>query len=239
MAFAAATVAERYDGSPAFSYGLHRLEPLAAFLNGALLIPMVIYIVYESYQRFLDPITIGTGPTLIIAIAGLAINLLSVYILQGGEMSLNERGAFYHLLGDAGGSVAVIVSVVAINVTGLRIIDPLVAVLIAGIVLWSAGKLLKGSGAIFLHKGPITYDDAHRALEGIEGVEGIEDLHTWQICSELTIATVHLQITADSVDIIERIRQQVHTRLADLGVNHATVELVRTEDLDHLDAHTH
>ncbi|MEF8814186.1 MAG: cation diffusion facilitator family transporter [Halovenus sp.] len=239
MAFAAAAVANRYDGSAQWSYGLHRLEPLAAFLNGALLIPMVIYIVYESSQRFLDPTGIGTGPTLAIAVAGLGINLVSVYVVQGGEMNLNERGAFYHLLGDAGGSVAVIVSVVAIDLTGLRVIDPAVAILIAGIVLWSAGKLLRGSGAIFLHKAPITHDEVQAAVQHIDGVESIEDLHTWQICSELTIATVHVRTAADTLDAAARIRRDVHEALADHGVNHATVELLPRDHPDRLDAHTH
>ena len=239
MAFAAAAVADRYDRSPEWSYGLHRLEPLAAFLNGALLIPMVIYIVYESYQRFLNPIDIGTGPTLAIAVAGLVINLVSVYVVQGGEMNLNERGAFYHLLGDAGGSVAVIVSVVAIDLTGLRVIDPVVAILIAGIVLWSAGKLLRGSGIIFLHKGPISGEEVETAVLRIDGVEAIEDLHTWQICSELTIATLHLRTAVETLSAANRIRREVHEALADIGVNHATIEFLHSEHDDRLDAHTH
>jgi len=239
MAFAAAAVAERYDSSPEWSYGLHRLEPLAAFLNGALLIPMVIYIVYESYQRFLNPIDIGTGPTLAIAVAGLLINLVSVYVVQGGEMNLNERGAFYHLLGDAGGSVAVIVSVVTIDLTGIRVIDPVVAILIAVIVLWSAGKLLRGSGVIFLHRGPISGEDVETAVLRIDGVEAIEDLHTWQICSELTIATLHLRTEVETLTAVDRIRREVHEELADIGVNHATIEFLYSEQDDRLAAHTH
>jgi cobalt-zinc-cadmium efflux system protein len=239
MAFAAAVIADRYEGSPEWSYGLHRLEPLAAFLNGALLIPMVIYIVYESYQRFLEPVGIGTGPTLVIAIAGLLINLVSVYVVQGGEMNLNERGAFYHLLGDAGGSVAVIVSVVAIDLTGLRVIDPMVAILIAGIVLWSAGKLLMGSGVIFLHKGPITHENVRTVLQTIDGVDSIDDLHTWQICSELTIATVHIRTSVTSLTDADQVKQAVHDSLAELGVNHATVEVRHTDQHDRLDAHAH
>lgn len=154
MAFAAARVADRYDEGGRWSYGLHRLEPLAAFLNGLLLLPMVGFIFWESYQRFLDPVTIGTGPTLVIATGGLLVNVGSVYVLQGGEMSLNERGAFYHLLGDAAGSIAVIASTLIIEVTGLRIVDPVVAGLIALLITWTAGKVLYGSGAIFLQRTP-------------------------------------------------------------------------------------
>jgi len=115
---------------------------------------MVAYILWESYHRFLAPVDIGTGPTLVIAVGGLAINVGSVFILQGGEMSLNEKGAFYHLLGDAGGSIAVIVSVVTIEVTGLVVLDPVTAALIAVVILWSAGKVIWGSSAIFFLKTP-------------------------------------------------------------------------------------
>lgn len=193
MAFAATYVADRYEGSNQWSYGLHRLEPMAAFLNGVLLIPMVGYILWEAYQRFLNPIAIGTVPTLLIAIGGLAINAGSVYILQGGEMSLNEKGAFYHLIGDAGGSIAVIVSVLTIEVTGIRIIDPVTAALIAGVVLWSAGKVLRGSGAIFFLKTPLEPEGVRTDMEAVDGVDQVEDWHAWQICSQITVTTAHVE----------------------------------------------
>ena len=239
LAYAAAFVADRSDASDEWSYGLHRLEPLAAFANGLFLIPMVVYILYESYQRFLDPVSIGTGPTLALAIAGLGVNLLSVYVLQGGEMSLNERGAFYHLLGDVGGSVAVIVSTVVVRYTSFAIVDPLTAALIASVVLWSAGKLLRGSGEIFLHRTPISQDDVRNALVGTDGVAGVADLHTWQICSELTIATTHVHVNVDTLDEVETLRERVHRTLADHGIEHATVELCATSNADRLDAHSH
>lgn len=225
MAFTASYVADRYDRSDHWSYGLHRLEPLAAFLNGILLIPMVGYILWESYQRFLSPIEIGTLPTLVIAFVGLLINVGSIYILQGGEMSLNEKGAFYHLLGDAGGSIAVIVAVVTVEVSGLTIIDPIAAALIAGIILWSAGKVLRGSGAIFFLKTPIEPSEVRDEIESVAGVERVEDWHAWQICSQITVATVHVETPVETMNEAERLNRQIHEVLAGHGVDHATVEL--------------
>jgi cobalt-zinc-cadmium efflux system protein len=241
MAFAAALVAERYEVSDRWSYGLHRLEPLSAFLNGALLLPMVGFILYESYRRFLDPVGIGTGPTLAIAVGGLLVNLLSVYVLEGEEMSLNERGAFYHLLGDAGGSVAVIVSVLAIEYTGVRVLDPITAALIALVIVWSAVKLLQGSGAIFLHRVPFDADAAREAIAGIEGIETVDDLHSWQVCSEITVATTHVRTTVETMAEREELVRRVHDVLDANGVNHATVELCpgRDERHTHLTAHGH
>ena len=225
MAFGAASIADRYDTSERWSFGLHRLEPLSAFLNGILLVPMVAFILYESVSRFLDPVVIDTVPTVVLATAGLAINLLSVYVLQGGEMSLNERGAFYHLLGDAGASVAVIVSTVVIELTGVTVVDPITASLIAIVVLWSAGRLLRGSGAIFLQAAPVTRAEMESRLLAIEGVNRITDCHTWQICSEITIATVKADTDAKTLEEAANVTQRIHDELSDFGVDHATVEL--------------
>jgi cobalt-zinc-cadmium efflux system protein len=241
MAFAAAFVADHYGDSDRWSYGLHRLEPLAAFLNGLLLLPMVGYILWESYQRFLDPVTIGTGPTLAIATGGLLVNVGSVYVLQGGEMSLNERGAFYHLLGDAGGSVAVIISTIVIEVTNLQIIDPIVAGLIAVVITWSAGKVLRGSSAIFLHRTPVEPNKVRAILRKIDGVTAVDDLHAWQICSQITVATVHLETDVETMAEAETVTRRVHEELAHHGVDHATVELCPGygDRNTHLNNHAH
>ncbi len=238
MAFVAAFVATRYDTSSRYSFGLHRLEPLSAFINGALLLPMVGFILYEASQRFVDPVAIAAGPTLAIAVGGLLVNLLSVYVIEGGEMSLNERGAFYHLLGDAGGSVAVVVSVLAIEYTGIRVLDPITAGLIALVIVWSAGKLLRGSGRIFLHRTPLDVEAVREAIEGTDGVARVADLHAWQICSEITIATTHVE-TNDTADD-GALTKEIHGILDANDVDHATVELCPAGGGHaHLTAHDH
>lgn len=225
MAFAAATVAERHEATGRWSYGFHRLEPLSAFLNGVLLVPMVVYIMYESAMRVVSPVDIAVGPTIAIALGGLLVNAVSVLVLEGDDMTLNERGAFYHLLGDAGASVAVIVSTVVVSVTGVTLVDPAVAVLIAAVVLWSAGKLLVGSGAIFLHRAPVRQSDVEARLQRMAGVTDVLDSHTWQICSEITVSTVHVAVAVDDLAAADELTERIHRQLADLGVNHATVEL--------------
>lgn len=241
MAFAASYVAEGYGEDERWSYGLHRLEPFAAFLNGLLLLPMVAFILWESYQRFLDPIAIGTGPTIAIAVGGLLVNVGSVYVLHGDAMSLNEKGAFYHLLGDAGGSVAVIVSVVAIDVTGISAIDPITAALIAVVVTWSAITVLRGSGEIFFLKTPLESAEIRSHIRDLEGVTAVDDFHAWQVCSQITVATVHVETDVETMVDAETVTRRVHDELAHHGVDHATVELSpRYADRDvHLDTHCH
>jgi cobalt-zinc-cadmium efflux system protein len=241
MAFAAAHVAERYGEDDRWSYGLHRLEPFAAFVNGLLLLPMVAFILWESYRRFLEPVAIGTGPTLAIAVGGLLVNVGSVAVLHGDAMSLNEKGAFYHLLGDAGGSVAVIVSVLVVELTGIRVVDPIAAALIAGIVAWSALKVLHGSGEIFFLKTPVESDEIRACIRAFDGVERVADFHAWQICSQLTVATVHVETGVETMAEAESVVHRVHDELARHGVDHATVELCPcdTNRSAHLDTHAH
>ncbi|ELZ26003.1 cation diffusion facilitator family transporter [Natrinema limicola] len=241
MAFAASYVAEHYGEDERWSYGLHRLEPFAAFLNGLLLLPMVAVILWESSQRFLEPVAIGTGPTIAIAFGGLLVNIGSVYVLHGDAMSLNEKGAFYHLLGDAGGSVAVIVSVVAIELTGIRVIDPITAALIAVVVAWSAATVLRGSGEIFFLKTPLESEEIRSHIREIDGVEAVDDFHAWQICSQITVATVHVETDVETMIAAESVTRRIHDELAGHGVDHATVELSpHYDDRDiHLDTHCH
>lgn len=243
MAFAAARFAEEYGADGRWSYGLHRLEPLSAFLNGALLIPMVAYILWESYHRLTAPVEIGVVPTLAIATGGLVVNIVSVVVLEGGEMSLNERGAYYHLLGDAGGSIAVILAVAGVHFLGVPWIDPAAAALIAGFVAWSAAKLVGGSGAIFLHRSPVDLGEVEDEMRAVDGVAGVDDCHIWQVCSEITVATAHIEL-ADGVQTLadtEHVLRDVHDVLGSHGVDHATVEVCPEFESreTHLAAHDH
>jgi cobalt-zinc-cadmium efflux system protein len=230
LAFSASYTAEQFDEGYDLSYGLHRLEPVAAFLNGVLLVPMVGYILWESYKRFLDPVVIDPILTLIIAVGGLLVNVASVYFLQGNDMSLNERGAFYHLLGDAGGSVAVIISTAAIAVWDIPIADPIAAVFIGMLVLWSAGKVLLESSSILLERSPLPIETVHAELPAIDGVEEVTDLHIWQVCSQLSVATVRIVVSSEESSERREIRNRVHEYFEANGVDHSTVELIEADE---------
>lgn len=237
LAFTAAAVAANYDISDKWSYGLHRLEPLSAFLNGVLLFPMVGYILYESYSRLLNPVFIYTVPTLAVALLGLIINVLCIWVLHDDELSLNERGALYHLLGDTGGSVAVIIAIVTIQVTGAVAVDAFVAVTIALGIIWSALRLLKGSGEIFLHASPVRPSTVREALN--ESVTSVVDVHVWAICSEITVATVHAHADVESVEEMQELTHIIHERLREVGIDHATVEVCPGNECQHLHLQEH
>ena len=200
---------------------------------------MALYIAYEAYTRFANPVSIDPVLTAGVAAIGLIINIVSVYILRGDEMSLNEEGAFYHLLGDTGASVAVVVTMVLITVADLRIADPITAVLIAALVIWSAVRVLRDSASLLLERSPVPLADVRSAISEIDSVESIEDIHIWQICSQLTVATVRVQNQATEVDQQHVARKTVHDQLAEFGVDHATVELIDSaEETTSLDSHS-
>ena len=229
LALGAALVARRAEPTGQWSYGLQRVEPFAAFLNGVLLVPMVVYLVYESYQRYLSPVTINTDMTILLAAGGLLVNFGSVYVLQGGEMNLNERGAYYHLIGDTGASIAVIVSMLVIKFTGLTIVDPITAVVIAGLIIWSAVKILRESTAIFFQKSPVSIEEVREVIQTIDGVDRVEDVHIWSLSSVLLVATVHLLDTAETVEERDQIKEQVSNRLhEEFEIDHVTVDAIST-----------
>jgi len=227
IALGATVIARRLNPGGRWSYGLHRIEPFAAFLNGVLLIPMVLYLVYESYQRYLSPVEIDTTMTLILATGGLLINVASVYVLQGGEMSLNERGAFYHLLGDAGASIAVIISILVIRFTDIYLVDPATAVIIAGLIVWSAIILLRESGVIFFQESPIEPEEVEIAIESLDDVVDVEDLHVWALSSQISVASVFVVDSTVTLDERDALVARIHDLLeSEFDITHATVEVV-------------
>lgn len=227
IALGATVIARRSDPSGRWTFGLFRVEPFAAFLNGVLLVPMVLYLVYESYQRYLSPVEIDATMTMVLAAGGLLVNIGSVYVLRGSEMSLNERGAYYHLLGDAGASVAVIVSMLVVRFTGLTIVDPLTAVLIAGLIIWSAVKLLRASGVIFLQQSPVEPEQIREALHALDGVEHIEDLHVWSLSSQISVASVYVTDSTTTLNERDALVARIHELLeSEFGVTHSTVEVM-------------
>ena len=225
IAFGSAFMAEKREVSRFWSFGYHRMETMAAFINGALLIPMAGYILWESYQRFLNPVDIGIGPTIAIGFGGLIVNIASVYYLQGGEMSLNERGAFYHLLGDTGGSVAVIASAAITYYTGFRAADPIAALLISGLILRSSLKVLRESSGILLQKSPLDTEDITSKLCDLEKVHGIRDLRIWSLCSQINVASVHICDESEKLESRENLKNSLREILHENGVDHATIEM--------------
>lgn len=230
LAFATTWIATNRDTTERWTYGFHRLEVGSAFINGSMLIPMAFAVIYEAYQRFASPVEIAETQVLMLAVFGLGINLVSVLIIHRDEMSLNEQGAFLHLLTDTGGSIAVIIGTTAIIYTGRTIIDPLVAIVLALLVIWSASKVLRKSVGILMQRSPIPASDLQETIEQIEGVTEAHDIRVWEVCSQVCIATAHATIDVDDLEEAERIREQItETLRSGYLIDHVTIQIEREE----------
>lgn len=183
---------------PERTFGHLRAEILAALVNAVTLIVMALYIFWEAWQRVQEPPEVQSGPMLVVAVAGLLANMAAAWVLSRGgghEHNLNTRGAFLHVLGDLLGSVAAIVAALVIAVTGWYAADPILSVLIGGLVVFGAWSLLRESVDVLLEAAPrgLVVADVRRAMAAVPGVEGVHDLHVWTVTSGLTALSAHVE----------------------------------------------
>ncbi len=186
--------------SPERTFGHLRAEILAALVNAVTLIVMAVYIFWEAWQRLQDPPEVQSGTLLVVAVAGLLANIVAAWVLSRGgghKHNLNTRGAFLHVLGDLLGSVATIVAALVIAFTGWYAADPILSVVIGGLVVFGAWSLLRESVDVLLEAAPrgIVVADVRRAMDAVPGVEGVHDLHVWTVTSGLTALSAHVETT--------------------------------------------
>jgi cobalt-zinc-cadmium efflux system protein len=194
MALAAITLASR-PATQQRTYGLYRLEVLAALANGILLFAVAGYVLYEAIRRFSEPPDVPGLPLLITAVVGLIINLISFRLLTAGSKeSLNVKGAYLEVMGDLLGSIGVIVAAIILFTTGWAYADPIIGVGIGLFILPRTFKLTRQALRILLEVAPPEIDmEAVRAdVLAVPGVEEIHDLHVWTITSGMESASGHI-----------------------------------------------
>ena len=219
----------RKPATPTRTYGYHRVEILAALANGTILVLVSIYIFYEAYRRFLEPPQVQAPLMLMVAAVGLAANLAGILLLRkSSHHNLNLRAAFWHVVGDTISSVGVIIGGIIIAVTGWYIVDPIIAILIGGIILWGAARLVIESTDILLEAVPkhIDIDSVIKTITGIPGVEEVHDMHIWTITSNIYALSAHLLITDQMVSKSAEIVEVVNQNLArEFNITHTTLQL--------------
>ncbi|EEQ09029.1 Zinc transporter zitB [Yersinia mollaretii ATCC 43969] len=210
------------------TFGYLRLTTLAAFVNAAALVLIVILIVWEAVQRFVSPHEVMGGPMLIIAIAGLLANIFCFWILhRGGEdKNINVRAAALHVLGDLLGSVGAIVAAIVILTTGWTPIDPILSVLVSALVLRSAWRLLEESFHELLEGAPQEIDIAKLRKDlcaDIYEVRDVHHVHLWQV-GDQRLMTLHVQVIPprDNDELLQRIQ---HHLLHHYNIGHATIQM--------------
>ncbi|MHB0938829.1 MAG: cation diffusion facilitator family transporter [Armatimonadota bacterium] len=217
---------------PRRTYGYYRVEILAALFNGMTLLAITVYIVIEAARRIQQPPPVGGLGLLVIASGGLVVNLIGAYLLhRGHQHSLNVRAAFYHLLGDALGSLGAILAGVFIYFFGWQIADPILAIGIAVLIVISAVGLVREAVDVLLEAVPkhVDVDQVRAVLLDLPGVLGVHDLHVWTLTSGMYALSCHVVVGCEDFACVklETIRNLLHDRF---DIPHMTVQL-ETEEL--------
>ena len=232
MALAAIQLASRFatGGStraPSYTFGLYRLEILAAFVNALLLFGVAVWVLYEAAQRLFDtPEVLGLA-MLIVAVIGLGVNVIAFLLLrEGSKESLNVEGAYLEVLADMVGSVGVIIAAVLLDVFGWVWVDPVIGAAIGLWILPRTWRLGRRSIRILLQAAPDGFDlDAlANDLADIDGVIDVHDLHVWTLTSEMDAASAHLMTRTgvDSHQVLDRARQLLEETY---GIGHGTFQI--------------
>lgn len=213
------------------TYGFQRTEIIAALINGVTLIFIAGMICFEAFQRFVDQPEIKVPEMLTVASIGLLVNIVSAFILhKGSEESLNVKGAYLHVLGDALGSVGAIVGGIIILYTGYYFVDQIISVVIAVLILVSSINLLKETTDILLEGTPkqVDFQKIKNSLLKLESIDSVHDLHIWSLTNGQNILTCHLvsNQNSDSNSLLEKVNQLLKSKFQ---VSHTTIQIEKAD----------
>lgn len=232
MALALAAVAFRVSKRPAdgnLTYGYQRFQILAAFVNGMSLLLIVGWILVEAVQRFIMPREVLGETMLLVATAGLVVNIISFAVLHTGDQeNLNIRGAALHVAGDLLGSVAAIVAAIVIIYTGWMAIDPILSVAVAALILKSAWALVRRSAHVLLEGAPDWLDVAEmqeRIVANVPGVDEIHHVHVWGLTPQQLMLTMHLSLAGQVESQAEIVRDVKVLLKREYNIGHSTIEV--------------
>ena len=210
------------------TYGYHRGGVLAAFVNALTLVALSGYIFYESYHRLRNPQAVNETTMLVVAGFGLVLNLGIMWGLRREQKhDINVRSAFVHMLGDALGSIGIILGAIAIRHTGWQQIDPILSFLIAGLIIWTAWGIIRESLNILLEGLPsgLTLQSVAASMRGVDGVNDVHDLHIWTLGARKHALSCHVLIDdmppSESDAILRRLNQLLFERYQ---IEHTTMQ---------------
>jgi len=233
-AIALAVVAARLAKRPAhgnYTFGLRRVEILAAQANGVTLVLLAIWFVVEGVRRLVDPPDVVGGAVLVTALAGIVVNLVATLLVaRAGRESLNVEGAFQHILNDLFAFVATAVAGAVILVTDWSRADAIASLVVAVLMVLGGQSLIRASWRIFLEAAPkdIDVEAVDSALHGVDGVVEIHDLHVWEVTSGFPALSAHVLVDR-SHDCHERRGVIAGLLEHDFGITHTTLQLDHPE----------
>jgi cobalt-zinc-cadmium efflux system protein len=229
----------RHPGTPQKTYGYLRWEILAAFVNGATLLLISAWILWTAVLRLRHPEQVESGLMLIVAAAGLVVNVIAARILYASSShSLNARGAYLHVLGDLLASVGTIAAAIAIRYTGWLTADPIASILTTVLIMNGAWRLVRESVDILLESTPahIPLPAVRGQLEAIPGIESVHDLHVWAVTPAVVAMSAHCIVREPGQH--QHVLEHIHDAMRLFGIEHVTIQLERDDMLDR-ESHLH
>jgi cobalt-zinc-cadmium efflux system protein len=234
LSLAALRISKR-PHTPQMSFGYHRIEVLAAFVNAVLLAGVASSLAFAVYTRIAQPQAVQGGTMFVIGLAGLAANLTMVSLLgRSARRNINIRGAFLHAYGDTLGSAGVVVGAVVITLTRVVILDTAIAILIVALIALSTSRLLRESVRIILEGSPAELQprEIAEAILSVPGVRGVHDLHVWTVTSDLVILTGHLSVAGsktvqEAAQIVDSVQRVLRERFR---ITHSTLQVDSLQD---------
>jgi cobalt-zinc-cadmium efflux system protein len=227
MALAAIVAADKARAGDHRTFGLYRLEILAALANAVLLLAVAGYVLFEAVRRLQDPPNVLSVPMLIVAVAGLAVNLIGVRLLrEGAGESLNLEGARLEVMADLAGSIGTIAAALVLLVTGWPYADPLMAAAIGLFIIPRAWRLGGSAVRVLVQAAPEGMDltALRRSLAAIPTVSDVHDLHVWTLTSGMPVASAHLMTPDDANP--HAVLDQARSLLREgFGIAHATLQV--------------
>jgi cobalt-zinc-cadmium efflux system protein len=207
------------------SYGLLRAEVIAALLNGLIMLLIILFIVVEAVARLRQPQPVAGAAVMAIAAAGIVVNIFAALLLSRGERTLNLRAALLHVMGDLLGSVSALIAGAVIYFTGWMPVDPILSLVVAGLILFSTLSLFREALHVLMEGVPpnLQMESVGQQMAGIEGVRSVHDLHIWTLASGKIALSAHLEVRDLNVwpKILESAQIMLHRQF---DIDHVTLQ---------------
>lgn len=222
------------------TYGYKRMEILTALFNGITLALISFYIFYEAYKRFFAPVEIESKGMLIIALIGLFVNFLVVFLIskKTDRNDVNMRSALYHVLSDLLGSVSAILAAILILLFQWYIMDSIASVIVALFVLYSSWNIIRDSVNILMESVPsnLHLQEIRQSILSIQGIINVHDLHIWTVTSGVTALSCHILVHKNCKE--DELLQILNTMFKEkYQITHTTFQIEKSphpdEDLIH------
>jgi cobalt-zinc-cadmium efflux system protein len=208
------------------TFGYHRIEVIAALINGLTIALSVAWIVYEAIQRFINPHEIDIKMMLIVATFGLVVNIITGTILyQGDRENINIKSAFFHMLADVASSVVIIIGGIVVYFTNFYIVDTILALFVACVIGRWAYLLLKDSINILLESSPIDVDKVKKFVESNNKIINIHDIHIIEITHNMYVLSAHVLISKENFENFKSLADNINNQLLEkFNISHITLQ---------------